>query len=612
MKQLCILLISMVAALALNAQCPGCIPVDCSAQNPDGGLCDSVMIGMANNPVDEQISFYMPKKIFRPEVNGFVDLQKIKITGVTGLPFGLTWESNRSPNNEYFPQNGDTVGCVRVCGTPIQAGTYPLTVYLLADVVAPVVGVVRDQPQTYDNAVVIVLPDTSGGVASFTIVPNITKSCDPLNLSLEANFTSTTNPVSYDWDFGNGNTGNSKNPPDQSFNVPGDYPVTLTTTFTSYVIRNLRLIQVNNNWAGDIEEWTTIGFAPDLYFKIPSLGYTSPVKGNTNAPTTWNNLSIHVPIGVTSFEIEIWDQDNGPPLGSPDDFLGAATINVAAGSFLWSDVNGTITNGDITLQDTIGNVITETLNITIANRPEVELLSVTDSICGGDSTTMWIEGEEIVLVNWFKDSVLVPQASDTFYTTSGAGFYWARVVNTSGCDTLTNVREVKVFAIPRMPTFFFNPATQTLFTNNSSGVALIRWYQNGVLIDGENGNSIPITDTGSYQIEFVNVLGCSTMSGELQVSSLTSVANLFSTEQVKIYPNPSSGVVMVELNVPVSLDYSLEVIDFTGRVVYREAVRNTSSHHKFELDLNHLTPGGYLVKINSGQSNLIKKINILR
>src|SRR5687768_14320843 len=100
MKRILTTTLIILTSFILRAQCPGCVPVDCSAQNPDGGLCDTIVTGMANHPLDEQISFFMPKEVYTTLLpgGGYVQLDRIKVTGIVGLPLGLSWETNHSPS----------------------------------------------------------------------------------------------------------------------------------------------------------------------------------------------------------------------------------------------------------------------------------------------------------------------------------------------------------------------------------------------------------------------------------------------------------------------------------------------------------------------------------
>ncbi|HXH18798.1 MAG TPA: T9SS type A sorting domain-containing protein [Chitinophagales bacterium] len=612
MKHIVCLVLGVAAAIAAGAQCPGCTPSNCAAQNPDGGLCDTILIGMANHPMDEQISFYMPTQVYTTLLpgGGYVQLDRIQITGVVGLPLGLNWETNHAPSNEYYPQTGDSIGCVRVCGTPIQADTFSLIVYLLADVTAPVVGQVKNRSQTYNNAVVIILPDTSGGVTSFSIAPNIKSSCDPLTLTFEGKITSAANPVTYEWDFGNGNTGTGIMPGSQTYSAPGQYPVTLTTTLREYVIRRVRVIQVNSNWTGDIEELTSFLNSPDLFFTIPVLGYTSSEISNASTPATWSNLSIHIPIGTSQFELRIYDKDNGPPLGSQDDSLGSAIINVAAGTFLWTDRNGTVTNGDILIDDTVGSVITETLNIEIGEKPSVTLTATPgDSICGGDSTILALSGSGIFRFTWFKDSVFIPTAADTFLNVKTAGVYWAEVTSSSGCSVVSQTRQIRVFNYPPVPSVYFNAATNLLYTTNSSHVANIQWYRNGEPIAGATAYSLTVTDTGHYSVEYSNVLGCSAISAETFVSGITSADELPKLS-VLLHPNPNNGLFELEFAQTNGDGFSIIITDFLGRIVFKENGAGNKTASVFHL--SHLNSGTYFCRVLSGNSQTVEKMLIMK
>ncbi|GIV32863.1 MAG: hypothetical protein KatS3mg031_0398 [Chitinophagales bacterium] len=610
LRALLIIVSMMGMVMRLEAQCPGCTPVDCSANNPDGGLCDTVVIGMANHPLDENISFYMPKQVYTTLLpgGGYVQLDRIQVTAVSGLPLGLSWESNHSANgNQYYPQSGDTVGCVRLCGTPIQADTFPLTVYLLADVTAPVVGQVKNQQQTYSNAVIIILPDTSGGVSTFSVTPFILSSCDSLTLHFQANITNPVNPVTYHWDFGNGQTSNMQTPPAQTYSQPGKYDVSLETTVYAYVIRRVRVIQVNGSWTGDIEELTAFLNAPDLYFKIPEVGYTSSEKTNASLPATWQNLSIPIPVGTGFITIEIYDKDNGPPLGSPDDFLGAALIQVGSGSFLWTDSAGTATNGDIMLNDTVSDVFTDTLNITIGVTPEVQVYALPgDSICGGDTTTLFISGSEIYQYAWFKDSVPLTHVTDTFYSTAEAGVYWVEAVSADGCAAQSDDFTVTVVPYPFTPEFYYNPATGLLYTvNHNSSVKHIQWYKDGMPLSGANTSTLMVTDTGTYQVEFFNALGCSVISPEKHLSALGTAVS--EPDKAPFHLTVSGQVLQVSVPSAEGEPIHLSICDLTGRVVYAQT-RLMSAGQIMQVPLSHLERGPYIITLRVSEGQTVKKM----
>lgn len=613
MKQFFITTLFFLAAHIVRAQCPGCVPVDCSAQNPDGGLCDTIITGMANHPLDKQISFFMPKEVYTTLLpgGGYVQLDRIQVTGIVGLPLGLSWETSKSPSNEYFPQQGgDSIGCARLCGTPLQSGTFPLVVYLLADVTAPVVGQVKNQSQTYTNATVIIIPDTSGGVASFSITPNITSSCDPLTLTFEGKIDGAPNPTTYDWDFGNGSTSAAKNPGSQTYSDAGIYPVSLTTSIYNYVITEVRVFNVNNTYSGDIEELTNLQ-NPDLYFNIPVLGYTSS-SGTDSKTATWSGLSIEIPAGTTEFELRVWDDDNGPPFGSQDDSLGRAIINVARGTFLWNDVNGTVTNGVIVMDTMLGNVFSETLDITIAPYSTADLFTMpSDSVCEGDTVLLTLEGTDVFQFNWFKDSIYFAAATDTFLeleSPAESGIYWVEVLNSVGCKTVSAQKSVLVDPVPPVPVFYLNPPNNLLYTINAGGIAVIQWFLDGNPIAGATRGQYTATDTGFYTVEYTNYVGCSAISAPVDVSMITSVGEFAEAISATVFPNPSNGNFTVQLQVQQPGDVEIVLTDNIGKEIFHATETAATLVYTKDFDFSALSAGVYFLKVMSANKQLTKKI----
>ena len=97
--------------------------------------------------------------------------------------------------------------------------------------------------------------------AQFT--SNFTADCSPFTV----NFTdlSTNSPISFHWDFGNGNTSSDKNP-SAVYKNPGTYTVTLS---------------VSNIDGGDVEKKTNY----ITVFQNPSANYTSDLSSGCNPLT---------------------------------------------------------------------------------------------------------------------------------------------------------------------------------------------------------------------------------------------------------------------------------------------------------------------------------------
>jgi hypothetical protein len=597
-------------------QCPGCIPVDCSAQFPGGGICDSALpTGMVNQPYDERISFYMPTNVTDPGTGFNVELRRIQITGVTGLPIGIDWESDKSGSNDtYRPNNGDNFGCVRYCGSSIQAGTFNITVYLLADVYVPAIGQqVNNQSQTYQTRVTF-LPDTSGagGPATFTINPPQYTSCDSLDLTFTGLIDGAPNPTDYYWDFATGNSAVLGQRTEQAlFTGPGTYKVRLNTVINNFVLDVFQIQNTNGNYAGDIEEATTIQ-NPDLYFTIPSLGYRSS-SGSNSRSRTWTGLGIVIPQGTDTLIVQVWDEDNGPPLGSNDDFLGEAKLILSQlGTNFWYDVNGTSTNGLSVVTKTPGTIIRDSFDLIIDSIPEVPgILASDDTFCAGDSVVLSIPGQGANFIKWYKDSVEIPLATDSFLVVYDEGQYSVELITPLGCssglsDTATFVKRFP--APPGNVSLVYQQGQ--LIVSNYNPAFQVRWYLDSVEIPGQTGQFLDVNQTGVYRAEMYNAR-CNSFSSNFPVTStgLISVGNENSIH-FYAYPNPADEKLNIQWEEVLDGEAVIEMFNTTGQLI--QQLPASVGQQNISIDLHDYDAGLYLIRIVSegkvlGQTRVIKQ-----
>jgi hypothetical protein len=89
-----------------------------------------------------------------------------------------------------------------------------------------------------------------------------------------------------------------------------------------------------------------------------------------------------------------------------------------------------------------------------------------------------------------------------------------------------------------------------------------QWYLDGVLINGATGNSYVASVNGTYSVSFTDTMGCTTNSSTVNV-----LGNGLAEEQIGlfVYPNPTNGVIKVQLDG--SVDLAFDLIDLTGKVL---------------------------------------------
>lgn len=597
---------------------------------PQGGLCNTATVGMANHPYTHTYQFFMPHQLHDPallaQCSGcdYIHLRQVKITGIGGLPAGI---NNYVFNQDQLPQypgfynvdNNDTLGCAVVSGTPLAAGAYPIQVYMTVEVTAvgtPIGNVDATSQAVYPDTMYI-LPDTSGSVSSFTY-GGIKEDCDSVRLNLNALLEAQApNPTSWTWNI-NGQTSTQKAPGAFTFNQTGTYDVSLRTVFYQFKVNKFH-ITATGGWTGDIEEATSLQ-SPELYVVEGMLGINT--SGTTTSSTTADIVvpatTPYLPIGTTSLTFNIWDLDNGPPFGSQNDNLGAFTIPIGQGLYYPWTINFTGNNAHGWVEiDTVGSTtIIDTLHVSVKGRPAIpQIVTVRDSICLGDSVLLKVSPfcAECVYI-WHRDTITITTTSDSMYYATEPGVYWLNVSNqVTGC---TNHNDSALFLyvanVPNAPNLVYNPNNGKVYPTSATSGYNVKWYKDGEEIVGQTASSLTVTDTAVYTMLLYNpaLPECSQQT-ELFVQpkiNQTGISDLEETAWVEVFPNPSSGKFKLMVSDATVREADLSIADMLGRVIFREKMNITSDRTEKEIDLTGVNKGVYLLSISVNGKHIIEKV----
>ena len=83
-----------------------------------------------------------------------------------------------------------------------------------------------------------------------------------------------------------------------------------------------------------------------------------------------------------------------------------------------------------------------------------------------------------------------------------------------------------------------------------------------------------------------------------------------SISETALFPNPSNGEVSVLFNAAAANNVSIEVSNLLGQVVYAEALTSVAGDNTVELSLTDLNAGQYIVTINNGTTQSLRKLQI--
>lgn len=572
------ILAALVPAFAINlsAQCDGCVPDEgCTTTPAFPTLCPATAPdATAGLYYESDFTFWMPASFTDPGTGFEVTLNQLTITGVSGLPFGLDFTTN-SPSGIYYPQEYE-FGCARICGTPFGAGTYPISISILASVSAG--GFDLDVPQELPTSITV-LPGT-GGTASFTYAPP--SGCGSLTATFQALIDASPAPMSYAWDFGNGATASVPNPA-QTYTGAGSYTVTLQTTIGGFVMQSLTLSSVNGDWCGTEVEEPSVPFlgctgAPDLFFVLTDASggtYTSSTFDDVSA-AAWSDLSLL--LDNPPYSISFYDED---PVSS-NDLLGTYNLPLAGdGSYSFNVAGGTI--GSLSIANIPQQVVLDSATIVVLPLPEVVISqnAQTGELCAEDQT--------LSAYAWLLDGQPVADATGPCVVPSGPGIWQVVGSNAFACSDTSN-------AIVVCPVFNLVQNGNVLFV--PSGYESYAWTLDGEPI-GDGSAFVFLQGDGLYEVSVDAGNGCI-----IELSFLWDTTGMHETQSagpvLVAFPNPSEGEFTVVAHGLGSGPVQLEVLDMTGRTVIQRNGRAASGAllERFSLDS---APGPYLVRVRTTQ-----------
>ncbi len=573
-----VLIICIVLFTEAKAQCPGCSAnFSCASDPAYPTLCPTQPPNAtAGLPYQADITFWMPANFTDPGTGFNVDFMLMTITSVSGLPFGLQLETN-DPQGIYYPQN-DQYGCARICGTPIGAGSYTISINIIAQVNYN--GFTLNVPQQFP--ITLLVQTGNGTNTGFAFTP--TNGCGTADVHFNALISGQGDPVTYVWDFGNGNA-SAEASPSQTYTVPGSYSIHLQTTIGGNVMTSVVLSGVNDNWCGDVEEVSLFGSCqgdPDLYFVLTDAGggtTTSTTQDNTSN-ATWNGLSLL--LGNPPYSIAFFDED---PV-STDDALGTFNIPLSgAGNYLFNVAAGTFgsVQVDLVAQQVFND--TDTVVVFAAPLPVISYDTLAGALCVLDTG--------LVNITWFNDGDTVLTGALACIPTDSSGTWWAVVNNGFGCTATTDTVVI-------CPAITIQQSGEVLYTE--TGLEDYAWSLNGEPILGANNAFLLTFASGHYAVSASNANGCLLNAEYLLL--ITGEAAAPTAQGLGLFPNPTDGV----LTLRTPMGGRLTVLDLAGRTVLTRPAGVGVS----QLDLRELAVGTYIIRCTTEAGVVIGHVELLR
>lgn len=144
-------------------------------------------------------------------------------------------------------------------------------------------------------------------------------------------------------------------------------------------------------------------------------------------------------------------------------------------------------------------------------------------------------------------------------------------------------------------------------TNLSSSTATTyQWYKNGVLIAGATSQNYTPTSDGIYLVRITDANGCVfRYSTGYKYVKPNSITELELTQNISVYPNPTSGIINIVESKGNSKIKSISVYDISGKLI--QSINNVSS-----IDISNLNNGLYTLQIHTSNGIATKQVNLIK
>lgn len=306
---------------------------------------------------------------------------------------------------------------------------------------------------------------------------------------------------------------------------------------------------------------------------------------------------------------------NSPKLSLGEDITtcnSSVTLKANSGftSYSWSGGGSTDTkvvtsNGSFTV--TASNsceTVTDNINVTFIVPPTNVTLPADTIICS--PLVLSIPNQPSPnQVLWSTNSV-----SNTI-TVDSTATYWVSVSNI--CGTISDAIYVFKELAPIANFDILKTGMYGVFTNKSQQAKSVSWDF------GDNTTSTLLSPShlylqkGRYKVTLTVTNNCgdqAVYSDSIIIDGNSSVVNI-EKNNLKLYPNPVSNYLHVEMNNISNGTYNAFIHDIYGRIIWNEEIQVANSKLNSILNMTSLSNGMYWLSIESNSKNIIKNEKII-
>ena len=280
-----------------------------------------------------------------------------------------------------------------------------------------------------------------------------------------------------------------------------------------------------------------------------------------------------------------------------------AAINIAAGMQSGDVFPVGTTTVTVEAVDNSGNLGTCTFDVVVESILEA-IGTATNVSCNGGS-----DGEISIIAN----GGIPPYTFMIENGTSGqlsAGFYTVMVTDSNDCSSTTEVEITE-------PTAITIDVIQTVEEENmaangaivvdiSGGVGAYTYSWTGPDNFTSIEEDLVNLSAGDYVLVVTDENGCEVSSEVVTVDRLTSVEEAIWAKDLRLFPNPASNILTLELPIFITSDLTVELLNATGQTV--QLIDTERNSNALRMNVSSLPSGLYWVKMQMEGDVVVRKV----
>jgi PKD repeat protein/predicted nucleotidyltransferase len=196
------------------------------------------------------------------------------------------------------------------------------------------------------------------------------------------------------------------------------------------------------------------------------------------------------------------------------------------------------------------------------------------------------------------------------YSEEGLVVVTLSIMSENGCTDTTKA-EIMICneALEKPQIIAYGPNVWYMTCSNKTA-KIYRWYIDNKIIEGANSNFYMANQKfGTYKVEISDKGYCFIPSDEIKIpTGITGIEDPDPFEDVKIYPNPTTGMFAIEMNNNVFGELVIDIITQNGSKVLNIKFEKTTEHFQTQIDLSGQSKGMYLINLSLDKFRAVKKV----